>query len=170
MNGIVAFKETGKLEFGTPLVKFESGDVYSNQIFDWKNAKSLTDVIDTYLKKFVHKGDYIAINAFLPRTADMEANLQVLRRRILDNYGNAVTLGFGPRFLHSTGQLHKGGPDIGVFIEFTSESEADMDIPNEGLTFGTMAMAQALGDYQALEARGHRLLRIHLRKPSLKDL
>jgi transaldolase/glucose-6-phosphate isomerase len=170
MNGIAAFKETGKLEFGTPLVKFESGDVYSNQIFDWKNAKSLTDVIDTYLKKFVHKGDYIAINAFLPRTADMEANLQVLRRRILDNYGNAVTLGFGPRFLHSTGQLHKGGPDIGVFIEFTSESEADMDIPNEGLTFGTMAMAQALGDYQALEARGRRLLRIHLRKPSLKDL
>jgi transaldolase/glucose-6-phosphate isomerase len=170
MNGIAAFKETGKLEFGTPLVKFESGDVYSNQIFDWKNAKSLTDVIDTYLKKFVHKGDYIAINAFLPRTADMEADLQVLRRRILDNYGNAVTLGFGPRFLHSTGQLHKGGPDIGVFIEFTSESEADMDIPNEGLTFGTMAMAQALGDYQALEARGRRLLRIHLCKPSLKDL
>jgi transaldolase/glucose-6-phosphate isomerase len=100
----------------------------------------------------------------------MESDLQALRSRILDAHANAVTLGFGPRFLHSTGQLHKGGPDIGVFIELTSDSETDMDIPNEGLSFGTMAMAQALGDYQALEARGRRLLRIHLRKPFLKGL
>lgn len=170
MKGIAAFKETGKLDFGTPVITFPSGDVYSNQVFDWKKAQSLAEVIDIYLKKFVHKADYVAINAFLPRTTQMEAELQTLRRHILDNHANAVTLGFGPRFLHSTGQLHKGGPDIGVFIEFTSESETDMDIPNEGLSFGTMAMAQALGDYQALEARGRRLLRIHLRKPSLKDL
>ena len=169
-KGIAAFKETGKLDFGTPVATLEAGDVYSNQVFGWKNAQSLSEVIDIFLKKFVHKGDYVAINAFLPRTPEMETELQVFRRRILENYPNAVTLGFGPRFLHSTGQLHKGGPDIGVFIEFTSESETDMEIPNEGLTFGTMAMAQALGDYQALEARGRRLLRIHLRKPSLKDL
>lgn len=170
LNGIAIYKETGKLDFGTPVVSFETGDVYSNQRLDWTKASTLAGVIDLYLKKYLHRGDYVAINAFLPRTPAVEAELQEFRRSILNRYANAVTLGFGPRFLHSTGQLHKGGPDLGVFIEFTSESETDFEIPNEGLTFGAMSMAQALGDYQALEARGKRLLRIHLRKPSLKGM
>ena len=170
LNGITQFKETGKLDFGTPVACFEAGDVYSNQRLDWNKAGSVKEVIDLYLRKYLHRGDYVAINAFLPRIPGVEAELQEFRRGILNQYPNAVTLGFGPRFLHSTGQLHKGGPDLGAFIEFTSENESDFEIPNEGLSFGAMAMAQALGDYQALEARGRRLLRIHLRKPSLKGM
>ena len=95
----------------------------------------------------------------------MEAILQALRKDLLEKYGCATTLGFGPRFLHSTGQLHKGGPNKGVFIEITANPEEDFYIPGEGLTFGTMAMAQALGDYQALEARNRRVLRVLLKKP-----
>ncbi len=170
LAGIAAYKQTGKLDFGTPVITFSAGDVFSNQELAWNKAQSIRQVIDLFLEKLLKKGDYVAINAFLPRTPAMEADLQQLRYQILEKYGNAVTLGFGPRFLHSTGQLHKGGPNTGVFIEFTSDPISDMEIPGEGLTFGTMAMAQALGDYQALEAKGRRLLRIHLRKPSLKDL
>ena len=170
LNGIAQFKHTGRLDFGTPVASYASGEVYSNQHVDWKKAGTVSEVIDLYLKKYLHRGDYVAINAFLPRTPGVEAELQEFRTSILNRYPNAVTLGFGPRFLHSTGQLHKGGPDLGVFIEFTSETENDFEIPNEGLSFGAMAMAQALGDYQALEARGRRLLRIHLRKPMLKGI
>jgi len=170
LNGIAAYKETGKLEFGEAVASFDNGKLYSNQKLDWKKADSIKAAIDLFLAKKIRKGDYIAINAFLPRTPEMEKDLQELRKELMDTYGNAVTLGFGPRFLHSTGQLHKGGPNTGVFIEITADPENDMEIPGEGLSFGTMAMAQALGDYQALEARKRRALRIYLKKPSIKNM
>ena len=75
---------------------------------------------------------------------------------------NAVTAGFGPRFQHSTGQFHKGGPANALFLVVTAEPAADFDIPTEGLTFGTLIRAQALGDYQALIDVGRKVLRIHL--------
>jgi hypothetical protein len=77
-----------------------------------------------------------------------------------------VTVGFGPRFLHSTGQLHKGGPNTGLFLEITSDPVADTDIPGQGMTFGVMERAQALGDFQALQAHDRRVIRVHLPDPA----
>jgi transaldolase/glucose-6-phosphate isomerase len=97
--------------------------------------------------------------------------LQTLRKALLTKTGCATTLGFGPRFLHSTGQLHKGGPASGLFIQITADPETDLDIPTGGMTFGTLERAQSLGDYEALAARGRRILRIHLPEPgALKQL
>jgi hypothetical protein len=73
----------------------------------------------------------------------------------------ATTLGFGPRFLHSTGQLHKGGPAHGIFLQITAAPEKDLPIPGEGMTFGTLERAQALGDLETLRMRGRRVLRMH---------
>ncbi len=110
-------------------------------------------------------GDYIAIAAFLPRNAEMIAALQDLRVAIRDKTKRAVTLGFGPRFLHSTGQLHKGGANNGLFLQITADPLEDVDIPTQGMSFGTLELAQALGDYEALTARGRRVLRVHLPSP-----
>jgi hypothetical protein len=85
-----------------------------------------------------------------------------------------VTVGFGPRFLHSTGQLHKGGPNKGLFLQITADPVEDIEIPEKGMSFGTLERAQALGDYEALEASGRRVLRLHLPRPDdvrkIKDL
>jgi transaldolase/glucose-6-phosphate isomerase len=116
-------------------------------------------------------GDYIAINAYLRRNPAMEAALTELRLKLRAKTGCATTVGFGPRFLHSTGQLHKGGADHGLFLQITADSAADIDIPGQGMTFGALERAQALGDFEALAARERRILRIHLEKgAALKDL
>jgi transaldolase/glucose-6-phosphate isomerase len=113
-------------------------------------------------------GDYVSINAYLPRNSEMIEALQLMRVAIREKTHCAVTAGFGPRFQHSTGQFHKGGPNKGWFIQVVYDAQADMDIPTEGLTFGTLLRAQALGDYEALKAAGRRVLRVKL--DSLKDL
>jgi transaldolase/glucose-6-phosphate isomerase len=110
----------------------------------------------------VKAGDYIAVNAYLPRNADTTAALTQLRLALRAETGCATTAGFGPRFQHSTGQLHKGGPDSGVFIQIVADTKPDLDIPTQGMSFRTLERAQALGDYEALRARGRRALRIHL--------
>ena len=107
--------------------------------------------------------DYVAILAYLPMDPDVEERLQRLRLRIGHATGAATTLGFGPRFLHSTGQLHKGGPDTGVFLQLTAEPSKDLPIPGWDESFGTLIAAQALGDLASLQRRGRRALRLHLR-------
>ena len=92
--------------------------------------------------------------------------LQRMRVAIREKTKCAVTAGFGPRFQHSTGQFHKGGPNIGVFIQIITDVDKDMKIPSEGMTFGTLIRAQALGDYETLIARGRRVIRVHLSKPN----
>ncbi|MEW6028331.1 MAG: bifunctional transaldolase/phosoglucose isomerase [Chloroflexota bacterium] len=112
------------------------------------------------------KGDYIAVNAYVPRDAGTFAALTLLRLALREKTGCATTVGFGPRFQHSTGQLHKGGADNGLFIQIITDASPDADIPTQGMTFGTLERAQALGDYEALAARGRRVLRLHLSKIS----
>jgi hypothetical protein len=102
----------------------------------------------------------------LTRSEDNIKILQGLRVAIRARTGNAVTAGFGPRFQHSTGQFHKGGPDNALFIVITSEPTADFDVPTQGLTFGTLIRAQALGDYEALIKEGRKVLRVHLISPT----
>jgi transaldolase/glucose-6-phosphate isomerase len=120
------------------------------------------------LKNFLAEakaGDYVAILAYLPRTSEMIAALQDLRVAIRKKTRCAVTLGFGPRYLHSTGQLHKGGADKGLFLQITADPVQDIEIPTQSMTFGALERAQALGDYEALQARGRRVLRVHIPQP-----
>jgi len=111
-------------------------------------------------------GGYVSINAYLPRDNEMVEALQAMRVVIRAKTGNAVTAGFGPRFQHSTGQFHKGGIKDGLFLVITAEPEKDFDVPTEGLTFGTLIRAQALGDYEALIESKRKVIRVHL--PSAK--
>lgn len=106
--------------------------------------------------------DYLAILAYLPPDDAVVERLQRIRVRARDAIGVATTLGFGPRFLHSTGQLHKGGPDTGVFLQLTAEPSKDLPIAGWDETFGTLIAAQALGDLTSLQRRGRRALRLHL--------
>ena len=125
------------------------------------SGSTLAEVLKNFLANAQPNG-YIAVNAYLPRGEDIIEQLQQMRVAIRARTGNAVTAGFGPRFQHSTGQFHKGGPKNALFIVITAESAADFEIPTEGLTFGTLIRAQALGDYEALVAAGRKVLRVHL--------
>jgi transaldolase/glucose-6-phosphate isomerase len=106
--------------------------------------------------------DYIAFCAYFLRTPARDAALTRLRIACRDRTRNATTLGYGPRFLHSTGQLHKGGPNTGVFLQLTADARDDLPVPGESYSFGTLRDAQALGDLQVLKRRGRRVLRVHL--------
>jgi transaldolase/glucose-6-phosphate isomerase len=113
------------------------------------------------LLKQVNEGDYVAILAFLDRTSETEDAIERVRLAIRDRYRVATTTGFGPRFLHSTGQLHKGGPNNGVFIQVVDAGRSvDLPIPGRPFTFGTLIDAQALGDLRALRGRGRRVARV----------
>jgi transaldolase/glucose-6-phosphate isomerase len=115
------------------------------------------------LLESLERGDYVAIQAYLDPTPEISSALQRVRLAIRDRYRVATTLGFGPRFLHSTGQLHKGGPDTGVFIQVVDQARGiDVPIPGSSYTFGTLIDAQALGDLRSLRARGRRVARTTL--------
>ena len=105
-------------------------------------------------------GDYLVIMAYIPQSLEVDTALDALRRRVTERYGIATTMGYGPRFLHSTGQLHKGGSGTGLFLQITTEHVRDLDIPGTSFTFGVLADAQALGDLKALRASGRRSVRV----------
>jgi transaldolase/glucose-6-phosphate isomerase len=107
-------------------------------------------------------GDYLAFCAYFLRTPARDAALTRMRVACRDRTRNATTLGYGPRFLHSTGQLHKGGANNGVFLQLTADATADLPVPGESYSFATLRDAQALGDLQVLKRRGRRALRVHL--------
>jgi len=113
------------------------------------------------LLKQVNEGDYVAILAYLDRTSETEDAIERIRVAIRDRYKVATTIGFGPRFLHSTGQLHKGGANNGVFIQVVDAGlSVDLPIPGQPYSFGTLIEAQALGDLRSLRARGRRVARV----------
>ena len=107
-------------------------------------------------------GSYVAIMAYVQPTVEADRALQTLRRGISQRYGIATTLGYGPRFLHSTGQLHKGGPNSGLFLQLTTGHKNDIPIPGEAYTFGVLADAQAQGDLDALQTSGRRVSQVDL--------
>jgi transaldolase/glucose-6-phosphate isomerase len=110
----------------------------------------------------IKPGDYFAITAYIPSTEENEAKLNRIRLAVRDAKKIATTVGFGPRFLHSTGQLHKGGPATGVFLQITDSARSDVPIPGKPYTFGQVIAAQAAGDLAALKARGRRAMHVHL--------
>lgn len=157
------YKEHHNFSEITPALTDRGISLYGNFSLD---GKQLSKVIDKFLKSAKPSG-YVAINAYLARDPRNTAALQHLRAWIRDHTHLATMLGFGPRFQHSTGQLHKGGENNGLFLVITADPKKDVEIPEKGLSFGTLEHGQALGDMEALQARGRQVLRIHLAQPDL---
>ena len=158
-----AYEADGALPAETPLVADEIISLYA----DGANAaalgaaSSVEAVLDRHLARIGH-GDYFAVLAYLDMTHEHVAALQLLRHRVRDARRVATCLGFGPRFLHSTGQAYKGGPDSGVFLQVTCDDAVDLPVPGQRYTFGVVKAAQARGDFGVLSERGRRALRVHL--------
>lgn len=152
------YRESGHLPADEPVLV--DGDL---KIFGGPDGASpnAEDSIARFLQQ-KNEGDYVALMAYIPRSSRTDEILGRIRIHLRDKMKVATTTGYGPRFLHSTGQLHKGGANRGLFIQITNTPEADVPIPGEPYSFGTLIAAQAMGDYQALEERGRRLIRFHV--------
>jgi transaldolase/glucose-6-phosphate isomerase len=122
---------------------------------------SLTGCLEGHLDR-LKRGDYFALLAYVEMNEGNEERLQAVRHLVRDGRGVATCLGFGPRFLHSTGQAYKGGPNTGVFLQITCDDPEDIVVPGQRYSFGVVKAAQALGDFQVLSQRDRRLLRVHL--------
>jgi hypothetical protein len=124
---------------------------------------SLVGYLKTYLQR-LQPGDYFALLAYIEMNDAHEQQLQAIRHAVRDSKRVATCLGFGPRFLHSTGQAYKGNPNTGVFLQVTCEDAMDLPVPGQKYTFGVVKAAQARGDFQVLVERGRRALRVHVGK------
>ncbi len=171
---LTQFRSQGKLSEKTPALRDAGGiELYCNAA-TWESIGKTnqlygrpTNSMSEYLAGFLNQarpGDYVALMAYVERSREHEALLQSIRRRIRDGLCVATTLGYGPRFLHSTGQLHKGGPNTGLFIQITADDPQDVAIPGEPYTFSVLKHAQALGDLRSLESKNRRVIRFHLGK------
>ena len=150
----------------TPVFASPAIDLYT----DDANAKALRAAgagatLDSWLTAHLGRiaaGDYFAVLGYVQMNSDHESKLQVIRHAVRNNKHVATCLGFGPRFLHSTGQAYKGGPNSGVFLQITCDDAVDLPVPEQKYTFGVVKAAQARGDFQVLAERGRRALRVHL--------
>jgi glucose-6-phosphate isomerase len=160
------FAKEGKLDEPSPSATDGTLSVYSN---DRNAPASVTEVLEHHLAK-VKPRDYIALLAYVEETPEIDLALQALRVSLRKATGCATTTGYGPRFLHSTGQLHKGGPDSGVFIQLTAPDKIDFEVPGSPYTFSILKQAQAQGDLEALLAHGRRAIRVDLGANVLQGL
>ena len=152
-------KRTGELPVSTPLIQDGQLSLFGQPLPQPSRSSS------GYLQQFlqlVKPDDYLVLMAYLPMRKKNDLLLQRLRLLLRQRCRVVTTLGYGPRFLHSTGQLHKGDDNQGVFLQLTADHDQDVPIPGEPYSFGTLIAAQAQGDFQALVENGRRLLRIHL--------
>ena len=136
---------------------------------DTSQQKSLPDAVKSQLAT-VKPGDYIAFLNYIEETPEVDRKLQEIRTYLRGATRCATTVGYGPRFLHSTGQLHKGGPDSGVFFQLGAKDKVDFPVPGEAYSFSVLKEAQALGDFRALTARGRRVVKIDLGDDLLSGL
>lgn len=143
------------------------GDARSAQALSGKNK--LPAAVRTFLSA-VRPGDYVAFNAYVAMNGAHDTLLQRMRHTVRDGYRVATTVGYGPRFLHSTGQLHKGGPNNGLFFQITAEDAVDLPVPGMGCTYSQLKSAQEAGDFIALTKRERRVIRIHLGKDVAQGL
>ena len=164
---LATFVRRGHLEERNKIASDDLMTIYGGD--DAKEAESVTEVLRRHLAS-VKPGDYIAFLNYIEETAEIDQALQDLRVRLRDVTHCAVTTGYGPRFLHSTGQLHKGGPDTGVFFQIIANDKTDFAIPGEPYTFTILKQAQALGDFRALVKRGRRVIGIDLGDDTLAGL
>jgi transaldolase/glucose-6-phosphate isomerase len=159
------YESTGKLPSETPFFTGDGAKLYA----DLKNAAALKGggTLSGFLKKHLARigaGDYFGVLGYITMNEAHEEALQAIRLAVRDNKKVATVLGFGPRFLHSTGQAYKGGPNTGVFLQITCDDAVDILVPGQKYTFGVVKAAQARGDFAVLAERGRRALRVHLGK------
>jgi transaldolase / glucose-6-phosphate isomerase len=169
------YEKTGALPAEKPVIDRDGIKLFT----DTKNAEalakaagndqSLVGFLRAHLNR-VQTGDYFALLAYLQMNGANEDKLQAIRHMLRDSKRVATCLGFGPRFLHSTGQAYKGGPDSGVFLQITCDDAVDLAIPGQRYTFGIVKAAQARGDFQVLAERNRRALRVHLGEDVQKGL
>jgi len=154
-EGIDNYLKTGKLPHDEPVI---AGSEIS--VFGETSAKDAADVLPEFFAS-AKEGNYAAVMGFIPYSSATDEALDELRTKIRAKYKIAVTTGYGPRFLHSTGQLHKGDGNKGLFIQFTSSTSDDLEVPGKGYSFGTLISAQAQGDLKALKNTGRKTIRFH---------
>ena len=162
-----AFEKTGSLPTEHPVVSTEAVDIYT----DDNNAAALRKAgangdLGSWLKAHLARSgahDYVALLAYIERNTAHIGNLQHMRLAVRDRRHVATCAEFGPRFLHSTGQAYKGGPDSGVFLQITADDARDLAVPGQKASFGVIRAAQARGDFGVLTERGRRALRVHLK-------
>ena len=161
------YEETGKLPPETPILEDSGVKLFT----DAKNAAELAKAaggqktLVAYLRAHFNRikpGDYFALLGYIDMNEENEKQLGGLRKEVMTKKKVATCLGFGPRFLHSTGQAYKGGPNSGVFLQITCDDAHDVPVPGSKYTFGVVKAAQARGDFEVLAERGRRALRIHL--------
>jgi transaldolase/glucose-6-phosphate isomerase len=139
------------------------------EFYGGERGKTPAESLRTFFAK-AQPGHYVALQAYLTEKPEIQQRLQTIRIRLRDVFHLATTLGYGPRFLHSTGQFHKGGPNTGLFLQLTADDSEDTPVPGTPYTFGIFKKAQALGDLKALQEHGRRVLRVHLGKDVLRGL
>ncbi len=163
------YAREGKLPEQTPLASDGQLSVYAGGAAGDAISSSVCEALRAHCAQ-IKTGDYVALLAYVEETPEIEAAMQKIRRSVRDATGCATTTGYGPRFLHSTGQLHKGGPDSGVFIQLTAPDKVDLEVPGAPYTFGILKEAQALGDFQSLLAHGRRAIQVDLGADVLSGL
>ena len=156
------YKKTGILPLEKPAIIYENISLLGKFI-----SSDIKKAFNEFVSQAV-EGNYFAIQSFLPYSEDIDSSIDKLKMVLRNKFHLAVTSGYGPRFLHSTGQLHKGDGNKGLFIQFTSDAVNDLDVPDRGYSFGTLITAQALGDLKALRNNGRRVISFHL-SGKLKD-
>jgi len=161
------YEKTGSLPAEKPVVEDNGIKLFTDEINAAELAKaargdaSLAGYLKAHLAR-IKAGDYFAVLAYLQMNPEHEQSLEALRHAVHDKKRVATCLGFGPRFLHSTGQAYKGGPNSGVFLQVTCDDSVALPVPGQKYTFGVVKAAQARGDFQVLAERGRRALRVHL--------
>ncbi len=162
-----AFEKTGKLPAERPAMSSAEADLYTDEANVEALKKHGADgTIGSWLKAHlsrIHADDYVALLAYIERDADHIDILQDMRLKVGERRHVATCAEFGPRFLHSTGQAYKGGPDSGVFLQITADDAKDLPVPGQKASFGVIKAAQARGDFDVLTERGRRALRVHLK-------
>ncbi|WP_375776292.1 bifunctional transaldolase/phosoglucose isomerase [Bradyrhizobium sp. ma5] len=162
-----AFEKTGSLPAEQPVVSADGVELYT----DAQNAGELRKAgangdLNSWIKAHLSRsdrGDYVALLAYIERDGDTIDAMQAMRLKVRDAKHLATCAEFGPRFLHSTGQAYKGGPDSGVFLQVTTDDSKDLAVPGQKASFGVIKAAQARGDFDVLTERGRRALRVHLK-------
>jgi transaldolase/glucose-6-phosphate isomerase len=160
------YEKTGSLPAEKPIledsgIKLFTDEKNAGELAKAAGGNSLSAYIKAHLDR-IKAGDYFATLGYIQMNAEHELALQTLRHSVRDKKRVATCLGFGPRFLHSTGQAYKGGPNSGVFLQITCDDSVELPVPGQKYTFGVVKAAQARGDFQVLADRGRRALRVHL--------
>jgi len=163
-ESLAQYKANGSLPVQKPVIVEDSLELFTET-----GAASIKAAVEKFLSQ-AKQGSYVAINSFVPMTKEAEESLSKFRMAIRDKYHVATTLGFGPRFLHSTGQLHKGDGNNGLFIIITTEAGKDVEVPGQGYSFGTLIAAQGQGDQKALINTGRKTLHIGVKPDSFKAI